>query len=192
MLGTDGVTAATVARMQTAVPGKLVELRTRLGRDKRALPDPTVILDYEPGQVDAARWPFWYVQTVDQTAAPRADELDRYNPVFAYRYTVRVAVWQRGTEHTAEKAMRTHLLAAQEILLAYPVLLDPDDTETLFPGQHARIDPDGIRVRPGAPEIGRGRDTICAGWIEARVTTLETLTIAPIDVDGARITGSLL
>lgn len=182
MLGIDGVTAATVARLRDEAPGKLAELRTRLDRDRRALPDPTEILDYEPGQIEIGRWPLWYVQTVGQAPTPRIDELGQAATVYGYRYTTRVYAWLRGPDHTAESAMRNHLLAAQEILLAQPVLLDPDPPGSPYPGQHARIETGSISARTGAPEPARGKDTICAGYIEMRVATVETLGVPPTDI----------
>lgn len=174
MFGTDGATRIIAARLDTRHAAKLDELRTRLGRDVRQIPDPVDILTYEPGELPAARWPFWYVQTVSQDPRDVA-ELDPAGDLWGYRYTVRAVCWLRGNNYDAEPGMRAHLLAMHEMLLEGRLLNDPDQS-TLFPGDMAELDPVSVKVRPGQPQAtGRGIGTICAGFVEARVNTTEQL-----------------
>lgn len=139
MRGVEGVVDAVLARLQTAMPGKLAEIRTRYGIVDGSLEDITRWLDHEPDDIAVDNPPLVVVteQGTDAVDGPvRSGNDGKGGATYLYRYQLAVFSWARGrTYATTTLARRRYALAVREVLLQQPGL-GPDG------------DPGAIRLRP--------------------------------------------
>lgn len=132
MLGPEGVAHLICARLEADLPGKIMELRGRLGVDADALPDVTGVYWTESDTASVEQFPLIIV-------VPQQTDLDAGNSMYSttgvgnayeYRYHINVFAWFRGHDPESTQLGQWRLaLAVREVLLtkrAYSNQSGPD------------------------------------------------------------------
>jgi hypothetical protein len=171
--GVEELVNRVVWRLQTALPPKLSELRTRYGIQDRSLEDITSWLTHEPDDIAVDRPPMIVVVEQDSDALDgpvRLTDDGRGGSTFRWRYQLLVIVWARGdTFDSTALARRRYGLAAREVLLQMPGL-GVDDPGTIV------IDPNTVvESYSEVARDGQTREIIAATSIAVTYITQEYL-----------------
>lgn len=167
-------------RVQTSLPVKLAELRTRYGVVDNSLPDIAHWLTYEPDDIAVDRPPMIVIveQESDTLNGPVRMSSDFVaGSTFEWRYHLVVFAWAVGdTFEATATARRRYGLAVRECLLQMPGLGDPD------PGSMT-IDPlQMTETYSAVARDGQSREIIAATGISVQYRTQEYLgpRLAPL------------
>ena len=173
MDGVESVVTAVLGRLQTAMPGKLAELRTRYAVTDGSLEEITTFMTHEPDDVGVDRPPMCVIteQESDTVDGPLKLTGDGHGgSTFKWRYRLGVFAWARGStfEQTATARQR-YGLAVREILLQQPGLGHPD------PGSCV-LDPASIvETYSSIARDGTSREVIAATALVLAYETQELL-----------------
>lgn len=136
MLGPEGVTRELVRRLRSAMPDRLVQLRTRYETTAAKLPDVELI---EPDEVDILsleKFPAIFVVPIDTTGRldNRQTESTGAYDEYSFTYNMRIFVYARGVDYKSTSLLvKRYTLAARECLLAGKQLLDGVENLTVEP-----------------------------------------------------------
>lgn len=170
MIGVEGAVQLVAERIADALPGKIEELRDRLGVDAATLPDPQLIVAQETPELRMEQYPAVMIVAQETRSIGRAEINDDGYESFFIRYAVRAYVWARGQQASDTDLVRKrYTLAVRELLLARNLLAPA-----------AAADP--TTMVESYSEIGVDEDqraTIAAAFIGFDLVTEETLQPAP-------------
>lgn len=173
MLGPEGVARALVNQLYIRMPGKLAELRARLGVDAYELPDMKTLAPTEIDLRAVNDYPALSVVEYDTTGrlGNQQIDMDAGYEEYIYRYRMRVYVWVMADGKTEVDLQRKRLvLAVREILLQEKVIHSDDAA-----GQYAQIDLNTLKE--SFSDVGSLTESQLLGgaYIEVEVPTQERL-----------------
>ena len=176
MLGAEGVVGLVMGMLQTQMPLKMTELRTRLTLTGPQLPD---IKSYRPvtvGKIAASDYPAVYVVAAT-TPSLKSTAKAVGGVQYAGTYNLTVISLVRSISYTLTTSLQQRTaLAVRECLLQSMQLRPIDGTDAV------RIDPQTIRERFSGIESLAGRDTSTYGgcMTDVSVTATEFLPRLPL------------
>lgn len=171
MLGAEGVSRALVYRLLERFPGKLTEIRARLGVDADTLPELQAIYPHEISIRAMNAYPCASVVAYQTTGrvGNRQFESDGGYDEYSYRYKMRIYVWGMANDHVATDLLRKRLaLAVREVLLNDKIFYDQNT-------QYAELDPQTLLE--SYSDVGSVAENQFLGgvYLELEVATQETL-----------------
>ncbi|ALY09862.1 hypothetical protein SEA_ROSIEPOSIE_16 [Arthrobacter phage RosiePosie] len=140
MLGAEGVSRALVYRLLERVPGKLAEIRARLGVDADELPELAAIYPHEISIRAINAYPCASVVAYQTTGrvGNRQFESDSGYDEYSFKYKMRIFLWGMSNDHVATDLLRKRLaLAVREVLLNDKIFYNENS-------QYADLDPDTL------------------------------------------------
>jgi len=180
MLGAEGVATAILQKLETRLPAKVTEFRTRYGTTAAALPMPASLYSTEVDVLSVDKYPAIIVTTVDTTGRIGNRQLQGTGEVdvYQYKYRMRVFLYVTGTDHGPTDLLRKrYALAAREVLLTNLVLVDAD-------GQYALLEPNTVKESYSDVATNQAQLLFAGVYVEFEVTTAESLAAWPEPLPG--------
>ncbi len=169
MLGARGTRALLVDRLQTALPGKVTEMRARLGRTATQLPEPRHYVPREPGRQGSDRFPFVAVLllSTDPLGGPERDYSTGTADRYQYRYVFHVFIMcAAGNPDTVDQQRDDLTLAIREVLL---------QRRGLGGDQEMVLEPESIVEAYSDVDADQARQSIAGCRLEVTYRVTETL-----------------